>query len=1028
MENDPVYQENFQRAEHQINALIESMQGNGNGAQLQIMGDTLEIPVVVHVIHTGQSVGVGANISTAQIEDAIDVLNDRYRKTPSTHGDAAGVDTKIQFVLAKRDPDCNTTTGIVRVDGSGVTNYASEGITVGQGSGADELAVKNLSRWPATDYLNIWVITEIEDNNGSFGIQGYAYFPGITSAYDGVVIMHTCFGTIGTVNSWNNLNRTLAHEVGHYLDLYHTFEGDNNGGNCPGTTNGCGSGSGDCCGDTEPHIRAASNCPTGTNGCTSAAWDDVQHNYMNYSSQTCADMFTQDQSDRMRAALFGPRASLLTSLGTETPSGLSVTAADCTPSTGNLSNAFGIGIINVTFEDIDVTSGSSVPDSGYRDFTCHQIQEVFPSTAYNISIKTGAANDEDVRVFIDYNDDGDFEDSGEAVFSNDTDTLHAGSFTIPSNPTLNVPLRMRVLSDWAGNTTALNSGGSCYNPTYGQAEDYAILVKGSMSASASGSNVSCFGSNDGSATATVSSGAANYNYSWSNGDSTSNSSSSSNTITGLTAGTYTVTVTDANALTATASYTITQPSSALLSSVTVNQMVSCFGGNNGSMSASASGGSGSFTYAWNNSTTTVLNAGLLAGTYSVTISDANGCTDSASSTISQPSSGITASVAVDSNVSCNGGSDGGLTASQSGGTSPYTYSWSNSSTTSFIVGIGAGTYTVTITDANACSSAGSNSITEPTSLSASISVVTNVSCGSSDGALSVSGTGGTVGYNYAWSNGGTSSSISSLTSGIYSATVTDANGCTTSTSETLTSGASLSLSIATDSNVSCNGTSSGGLTASISGGTSPYTYAWSNGATTPSVTGLAAGTYTITVSENGGCSATSSATITQPPALTSSITLDSNVSCSGGANGGLTTSASGGTSSYSFAWSNGSTSATIVGLTAGTYSVTISDANGCSSTISATVTQPSSSLFTMSLSATNANCNGSSDGSINLTVSGGTSPFSYVWSNAAISEDLSGIPAGNYTVTVTDNTGCSQNTSQAITEPSAVDGGTIITN
>ncbi|MDC1221224.1 M43 family zinc metalloprotease [Salibacteraceae bacterium] len=654
LETDPTYAKQHIRNENEIQDLVQAMQASaGNGSQAQVFGDTLEIPVVVHVIHTGQNVGVGANISTAQINGAIEAINDRYRKTPNTHGDAAGVDTEIQFVLAKRDPDCNATTGIVRINGSSVTDYSSEGITAGQGSGADELEVKALSRWPATDYVNVWVVTEIENNNGGFGIQGYAYFPGASPVRDGIIIMHSAFGVSGTVNSWNNLNRTFTHEVGHYLNLYHTFEGDNSGNNCPGTTNGCGSGSGDCCTDTEPHIRAASNCPTGTNSCTSASWAYVQHNYMNYSSQTCADMFSEDQSDRMRAALFGPRSSLLTSLGTEAPSSNTVASASCSPNTTNLSNGFGMGITNVTFENIDVNSSSAVGDSGYRDYTCHQMAEVFPSTTYSISINSGTANDEDVRVYIDFNDDGDFLDANEFVFTNDTDTLHTGNIVIPSNPTLNTPLRMRVISDWQGNTAAMNSGESCYAPQYGQVEDYALLVKGSMTASITGTEVSCNGGSDGTITMTVSSGTANYDYSWSNGASTSNSSSNSNTVTGLAAGTYTVTVTDANSNTVAASYIIGEPSSPVSASITIDQMVSCFNGNDGQMTASGSGGSGVFSFSWMNGSTSATINGLTAGTYTVTVTDANGCTDSAQVIIGTSGTG---SSTTDSLSICNGDS------------------------------------------------------------------------------------------------------------------------------------------------------------------------------------------------------------------------------------------------------------------------------------------------------------------------------------------------------------------------------------
>ena len=701
MNTDPAYAKTHLQYENQVQSLVQAMQSAGNnGSQSQIFGDTLEIPVVVHVIHTGQNVGVGANISTAQINGAITALNDRYRKSPGTHGDAAGVDTEVQFVLAKRDPDCNATTGIVRVNGSSVTNYANEGITAGQGSGADELAVKALSRWPATDYMNVWVVTEIENNNGGFGIQGYAYFPGVSPVRDGIIVMNTCFGVNGTVNSWNNLNRTFTHEVGHYLNLYHTFEGDNSGGNCPSTTNGCGSGSGDCCTDTEPHIRAASNCPTGTNTCTSTTWDDVQHNYMNYSSQTCADMFTEDQSDRIRATLFGPRSSLLSSLGTEAPSSNTVASAACSPNTTNLSNGFGMGITNVTLENIDVNSSSAVADSGYRDYTCHQMAEVFPSTTYQISINSGISNDEDVRVYIDFNDDGDFLDTNEFVFTSDTDTLHTGNIVIPSNPTLNTPLRMRVISDWQGNTTAMNAGESCYTPQYGQVEDYALLVKGSMTASITGTDVSCNGGSDGSITVTVSSGTANYNYVWTNGSATNNSSSTSNTVSGLAAGTYTVTVTDANSNTVTASYTIGEPSAAVLASITIGQMVSCFNGNDGQMTASGSGGSGAFSYAWVNGSANSSITGLTAGTYTVTVTDANSCTDSETASITGPSSGLSVSLTLDSNATCN--TTGGISATTSGGTTPYTYTWSNGSFISSVTGLSAGTYTVTVTDANAC--------------------------------------------------------------------------------------------------------------------------------------------------------------------------------------------------------------------------------------------------------------------------------------------------------------------------------------
>jgi len=1024
---DPVYKRNHENAERQIQGILQNITINGsNGAQAQIFGDTLEIPVVVHVIHTGQSVGVGANIATSQINDAITVLNDRYRKTPNTHGDANGVDTEIQFVLAKRDPDCNSTTGIVRVNGSSVTDYADEGITAGQGSGAVELDVKALSRWPATDYLNIWVVTEIEDNGGGFGIQGYAYFPGVSASYDGVVIMNTCFGTTGTVNSWNNLNRTLTHEVGHYFNLYHTFEGDNSGNNCPGTTNGCGSGSGDCCGDTEPHIRAASNCPTGTNGCTSTSWDDVQHNYMNYSSQSCADMFTDNQSDRMRAALLGPRHSLLSSLGTEAPSTNTVASASCSPNTTNLSNTFGLGVGNVTFEDIDVTSDGAVGDGGYRDYSCHHMAEVDPSTSYSISIKSASVNNEDARVYIDYNDDGDFLDNGEFVFTSDTDTLHTGTIAIPSNPTLTTPLRMRVISDWQGNTTAMNTAGSCYTPQYGQVEDYAIYVRGSMTATMSGTDVSCNGGNDGSVTVTVGSGTANYGYSWSNGSSTNNSSSSSNTVTGLAAGTYTVTVTDANSTTVSASYTIGEPSTSVSASITLTQEVACFGGSDGSLTASGSGGTGAFTFAWSNGASTASNTGLTAGTYTVTVTDANGCTDTDSETVNQPSAALGVALNVDSNASCNGSATGGITATPSGGTTAYAYLWSTGTFMNFITGLSAGTYSVTLTDANSCTATQSATVTQPTNISLSITVDSNASCGGSgSGGLTASASGGVGSLSYAWNTSATTQSITGLTAGTYTVTVTDANGCTESLSQSITGGSSLSASVTANSNASCNGGSDGSLTASATGGTNPTTYVWNNGASTATITGLTAGTYTVTATENGGCTATATGTISEPTALVASISVNM-VSCNGGNDGSMTASASGGTTSYTFAWNTGSTSATATGLAAGTYTVTVTDANGCTDTESATLSEPSAISLSINVDSS-ASC-GSGSGGLTASASGGVGTFSYAWSTSATSASISGLSAGTYTVTVTDANGCTESLSQSLTSGGSSVSATVTVN
>jgi hypothetical protein len=267
---------------------------------------TYVLPVVFHVIHRGEPIGDGPNISDAQIHSAVTALNNHFRKVPGTSGDGAGVDFNIEFVLAKRDPNNNPHSGINRVNGSSVPNFSTLGIQA-SGSGADEIAVKNLSRWDNLKYINIWVVPEIDDNNGGNGIQGYAYFPTSTNsnaAKDGIVILHSATGTIGSVKSNTNKGTVLSHEMGHHFSLYHTFNGTNV---CGAETNCLTSGDRVC--DTPPTIINAS--------CSNRACGGTQQveNYMDYSSQSCQNMFTQGQRDRSRDSLLSLREELVDSLG-----------------------------------------------------------------------------------------------------------------------------------------------------------------------------------------------------------------------------------------------------------------------------------------------------------------------------------------------------------------------------------------------------------------------------------------------------------------------------------------------------------------------------------------------------------------------------------------------------------------------------------------------------------------------------------------------------------------------------------------
>jgi hypothetical protein len=535
-------------------------------------------------------------------------------------------------------------------------------------------------------------------------------------------------------------------------------------------------------------------------------------------------------------------------------------------------------------------------------------------------------------------------------------------------------------------------------------------------------DVSCNGGSNGSATVAADGGTPQYTYSWNTSPMQTGA-----TATGLAAGTYTVTVTDANSCTGTTSVTINEPATAVSASITAQTNVSCNGGVNGSATVAAEGGTPGYTYSWSTSPaqTGATATDLAAGTYTVTVTDNNGCQATVSVTITEPAI-LTSSITAQINVSCNGGMDGSATVTADGGTSPYGYIWSNGQINQTAMNLAAGTYTVTVTDSNGCQSTSSATITEPANLTSSITAQTYVSCnGLSDGSATVTAAGGTPGYTYSWSTSPaqTDATATGLAAGTYTVTVTDSNGCQTTASVTITEPATLTSSIIAQTNVSCNGGSNGSVTVTADGGTPEYTYSWNTNPaqTGATASGLAAGTYTVTVTDSNGCQSTSSVTITEPSALTSSISAQTNVSCNGGANGAATVTADGGTPGYTYSWSTSpaQTGTTASGLAAGSYTVTVTDSNGCQTTSSVTITEPL--VLTSSISAqTNVSCNGGANGSATVTADGGTAPYEYTWSNGQMTQTATGLSAGSYTVTVTDNNGCHTTSTVIITEPAAL--------
>jgi gliding motility-associated-like protein len=515
-------------------------------------------------------------------------------------------------------------------------------------------------------------------------------------------------------------------------------------------------------------------------------------------------------------------------------------------------------------------------------------------------------------------------------------------------------------------------------------------------------NLSCFEAGNGEVTSTVTGGTTPYSFNWSNGASTQD-------IASLTAGTYSVTLTDANGCSATASTNITQPDDLTLSVVGNN--LTCFEAGNGEVTSTVTGGTTPYSFNWSNGASTQDIASLTTGTYSVTLTDANGCSATASTSINQPDE-LALSITAQ-NLSCFEAADGEVTSTVAGGTTPYTFNWSNGASAQDIASLTAGTFTVTLTDANGCSVSASTTITQPDELTISVAGQ-NLSCfEAGDGEVNSTVAGGTTPYTFNWSNGASSQNISSLTAGTYSVSLTDANGCSATASTSITQPDELTISVA-GQNLSCFEAGDGEVTSTVAGGTTPYTFNWSNGASTQDISGLTAGTYSVTLTDANGCSATASISITQPDELTISV-AGNNLSCFENNSGEVTSTVTGGTAPYSFNWSNGASTQDIASLTTGTYSVTLTDANGCSATASTNITQPDD--LTLSVVGNNLSCFENNSGEVTSTVAGGTTPYTFNWSNGASTQDIANLSAGSYSVTLTDANGCSATASTSITQP-----------
>lgn len=984
--------------------LEEAIPALAVGEGKSVPGPLLTISVVVHIIHNGEPVGQGPNLSTAQVQAQIAILNEdfsalnpQFYNTPAQWAGIAGM-PNIQFCLASVDPNGNPTNGITRhnlqVTGSSWNNNNINS------------SIKPATKWDPNRYFNVYVLA-IPGTTAAGGVVGFSNYPTpglIGSDQDGVVIDYRWFGAPGFPTSgW----RPLTHETGHYLGLPHTFNG-----------NSCSQDDGIA--DT-PNIEKSTrelvtldctnNYPAGPVTCGN---QHLYVNYMDYVTENCYTSFTVQQVNVMRAVLngtsqgfgYGSRNTLLVNA----PAQCVIAANDagvinivsppqttCTPSTlqpvvtlrnfgsANLTSVQLVSRVNNNAVDTFLWQGSMFPGENL-DVTLPAYQA--PNGNYTLSFYTLQPNgtqDENIN----------------------NDTTSGSFFTYLAI----APPMMENFEDETSLPT--NTGIFSFNVS---GDDFEWELTSEVSAWGQGSKSVVFDnfagdfSNNpfGTIDALIT---RHYDFSQING-ATLKFDVAYAPFDNFLADTLMVLV-------------------ATNCTQNFNQLVFKKGG---FQLATAPASDSLFTPTATQWRTETVDLSAYDGMEDVTIALVNVSRWGNRMFLDNIRLGVACNALTytwdiipnSCTVPPNGPCDGSATiavANHNGGLSYQWQGWPPSHNLPTVYQLCPGTATVTVTDAFGCTLTATATIGQAPSPTLTVTTTQETSYGANDGSATVTVANGIAPYNYMWSTGAqqngsnqNSSTISGLAPGNYQVTVEDGNGCFSTVQIQVTSVCSSFLANISVGNVSCFGGSNGSAVATPMNGMAPYVYQWSNGASTAIVNNLMAGTYTVTVTDSKGCPATKSATVTQPTAIQLSFT-STNETAVNANDGTATVTASGGAPGYFYTWDNGANTATISGLAPDTYSVTVMDNSGCTSTASVTIQPFSCGGFAPVISSTGITCIGLNDGAASVQLTGGTAPVVYQWDNGQTGQAVNNLPAGNISVTVSDGSGCSASLSATISEP-----------
>lgn len=511
-------------------------------------------------------------------------------------------------------------------------------------------------------------------------------------------------------------------------------------------------------------------------------------------------------------------------------------------------------------------------------------------------------------------------------------------------------------------------------------------------------------------TARVSGGEPPFTFQWNTGASTEN-------LTSIGPGKYTVTVTDTRKTVKIANYEIPDPNLQL--AVEIMKPATGATPGDGSAKVTVEGGSGEYTFRWDNGESQAIATTLTPGQHAVTVTDSKGCSAVMEVSVDEKIIPLAVSLKTEQQITCSGTNNGRLRAIIEGGKSPYQYAWSHGPAgVDDMPGLAPGLYAVTVADATGQTASATITLHAPPPLAISAEFKSPAAVSMTNGRAEVKAAGGTPPYSYAWDSGETTAVAKSLSPGTHTVTVTDAGQCS-AVAEVLISEHVDALGVIIRKNglINCHGQQTVSLTVDITGGKGPFSYAWSHGATDGTLNQIGAGTYALTVTDATGSTFTASAVVTSPEPLQLTATVESPASVDG-QDGSASVKATGGTGTHTFAWSNGETGAKAKKLPAGLHTITVTDAAGCTAITEITIGE---NILAMQLELEETSsiaCAGQKTASLNASVNGGKGPYRFQWSNGGQQDGtISGLGSGQYSVTVTDATGVTLSKEIIVREP-----------